>query len=447
MWSRRSRVRVPSLTPKEAPLTRGFSVEGLSAEDRRGSNRAPNLCGAAGELTATGAGIRRVVTYLSVARRRPYGTGSLSVRSSRRAGETWYAQIWLDGRRVKRALGPKRQPGSSDGLTRAQAERKLRQLLDQAKPPPAERLTVEEVGSLLLTHLEILGRKPSTLENYESYLRVHLVPFFGRRPLVGITREQVQRFVTEKIESGRSPKSVMNYVGFLHSIFAFAERRDLATSNPCKLVDKPRVTSGDGRIRFLMPEELDELITVAGEAAHAIAATDRCLYVTAALTGLRQGELLALRWRDLDWDARRIRVRESLVRGELTTPKSRRSSRSVPLPTRIAEELTEHLERSLFRSPEDLVFCHPRLGKALERSRLFRRFKEAAIAAGHPRLRFHDLRHTFGTRMAAAGIPMRTLQEWMGHRDFRTTLIYADYQPNDHEHELIDRALVSSDQK
>lgn len=388
--------------------------------------------------------MRRAVASLDVSRKRPYGSGGLFARTNRRGGETWYAQIWLEGRRVKRALGLKRQPGSSDGLTRAQAERKLRQLLDQAKPPPVERLTVEEAGSLLLTHLETMGRKLSTLENYESYLRVHLAPFFGRRPLDRITREQVQRFVTEKLESGRSPKSVMNYVGFLHSIFAFAERRELATSNPCKLVDKPKMTSGDGRIRFLMPEELEELIAVAAEAGHTIAATDRCLYLTAALTGLRQGELLALRWKDLDWAARRTRVRESLVRGELTTPKSRRSSRSVPLPTRVAEELAEHLERSSFRSPDDLVFCHPRLGKPLERSRLFRRFKEAAVAAGHPRLRFHDLRHTFGTRMAAAGIPMRTLQEWMGHRDFRTTLIYADYQPSEHELELIDRALEPS---
>lgn len=134
-------------------------------------------------------------------------------------------------------------------------------------------------------------------------------------------------------------------------------------------------------------------------------------------------------------------MRESLARGEFTTPKSRRSSRSVPLATRVAEELADHYERSSFRSPDDLVFCHPRLGKPLERSRLFRRFKEAAAAAGHPTLRFHDLRHTFGTRMAAASVPFRTLQEWMGHRDFKTTLIYADYQPSEHEIELVDRAL------
>jgi integrase len=229
----------------------------------------------------------------------------------------------------------------------------------------------------------------------------------------------------------------------LHSIFAYAERRGLVAGNVCKLVDKRKPAVGNGRIRFLSPAELDELLAAAEAPTGAIAATDRVLYLTAAFTGLRQGELLALRWRDVDWHARRIRVRESLVRGEFTTPKSRRGHRAVPLATRVADALAAHRERSAFAGPEDLVFCHPLLGRPRERSRLCKRFKAVAVAAGFPALRFHDLRHTFGTRMAAAGVPLRTLQEWMGHRDFKTTLIYADYQPRDDEAELVDQALES----
>jgi integrase len=78
----------------------------------------------------------------------------------------------------------------------------------------------------------------------------------------------------------------------------------------------------------------------------------------------------------------------------------------------------------------------------MDRSRLLKRFKAAGHRAGLEQVRFHDLRHTFGTRMAAAGVPLRTLQEWMGHRDFKTTLIYADYQPNAHERELVRRAFA-----
>ena len=383
-----------------------------------------------------------VVAAPRVSRRRAYGTGSLHTQPTVRGGETWYGQFRIEGRLVKRALGPKRGPRAPDGLTRTQAERKLRQLIEATRPLPPERLTIEAAGHRLVAHLGELGRKRSTLAAYESCLRVHLVPYFRTRPLHRITREHVEAFVALKIKDGLAPKSVLNYLGILHSILSFAERRGLVAGNVCKLVDKPRAGTADGRIRFLTTDELDQLLATAESAEGTIASTDRVLYLTAALTGLRQGELLALRWRDVDWEARRIRVRESVVRGEFTTPKSRAGLRSVPLASRIAGQLAAHRDGSAFAEPDDLVFAHPVLGRPLERSRLFKRFKAVAVAAGFPELRFHDLRHTFGTRMAGAGVPLRTLQEWMGHRDFKTTLIYADYQPRDDEVELVERALA-----
>lgn len=107
----------------------------------------------------------------------------------------------------------------------------------------------------------------------------------------------------------------------------------------------------------------------------------------------------------------------------------------------MAGELERHFQRSALQGDDDLVFCHPETGSPLDRSRLLKRFKAAAKRAGIREVRFHDLRHTFGTRMAAAGVALRTLQEWMGHRDFKTTLIYADYQPSAGEAELVERAF------
>lgn len=159
------------------------------------------------------------------------------------------------------------------------------------------------------------------------------------------------------------------------------------------------------------------------------------------MTGLRQGELIGLRWRDIDWSSARVRVRRSYVRGEYGTPKSRRSSRSVPLADVVAGELDRHFQTSAYQADDDLVFCHPDTGGPLDRSRVLKRFKAAAARAGLRPMRFHDLRHTFGTRMAAAGVPLRTIQEWMGHRDFKTTLIYADYQPAAEEAALVERAF------
>jgi integrase len=168
---------------------------------------------------------------------------------------------------------------------------------------------------------------------------------------------------------------------------------------------------------------------------------ERRMYLMAAMTGMRQGELLALRWQDIDWPARRVRIRRSFVRGEFGTPKSKRSTRSVPLADRVAGELDRLHQETLYRRDEELVFAHPHTGKPIDRSRLLKRFKAALKRGGVRPVRFHDLRHTFGTRMAAQGVPMRTLQEMMGHRDFKTTLIYADYAPSAREAEWVEAAF------
>jgi integrase len=161
---------------------------------------------------------------------------------------------------------------------------------------------------------------------------------------------------------------------------------------------------------------------------------DRALYLTATMTGLRQGELIALRWRDVDWTAGRVRVRQNYVLGEFGTPKSRRSTRSVPMADSLAVEL-RHLHRaSNWTADDDLVFADPDTGGPLDKAAIRRRYRRALKAANLDEShRFHDLRHTFGTRMAGAGTPMRTLQEWMGHRDIETTQRYADYAPSPHE--------------
>ena len=87
-------------------------------------------------------------------------------------------------------------------------------------------------------------------------------------------------------------------------------------------------------------------------------------------------------------------------------------------------------ERLSFTDDDDLVFGHPVTGEPLDRSKVRKRFQHACRRAGVRVVRFHDLRHTFGTRIAASGeVSLRTLQEWMGHRDPKTTMIYADYQP------------------
>lgn len=335
--------------------------------------------------------------------RRSYGSGSLFVRTDSAGVETWYGRWYSGGRQLQRRIGPKRKRGSRDGLTRVQAERELGRRIELEGPAVRSRLTVEALGRRYLVHLE------------------H------------------ERYLAAKKEEGLATKTITNQLVLLHGLFGFALKREWIAVNPVAAVDRPRAPSADPDIRFLDLEELEALLReVPG---NHFGPTDRALYLTAAMTGLRQGELVALRWEDVDWRAGRIRVRRNYTRQRFGTPKSRRSSRSVPMSERVSAELRRHFERSAFQADEDLVFCHPHTGGPLDSSRMRKRFKVTLSSAGVRQVRFHDLRHTFGTLCASAGVPLRTLQEWLGHRDFTTTLIYADYAPSPHESELVERAF------
>jgi integrase len=164
------------------------------------------------------------------------------------------------------------------------------------------------------------------------------------------------------------------------------------------------------------------------------------------MTGLRQSELLGLRWRDIDWVAQRIRVRNTFVRGEHSSAgKSDLStSRSVPMADRVARALEAWSRRTAHGADDDLVFAHPEAGNPLDRSKVTKRFKAACRDAGLRPVRFHDLRHTFGTRLAASGESMRTIQEFLGHADSKTTQIYTHYAPSEREVEMINRAFAPS---
>lgn len=253
------------------------------------------------------------------------------------------------------------------------------------------------------------------------------------------------------LEEGRKPgstgkprplsvKSVRNYMIHLSALFNLAERMGWVTSIPCRRVDLPAAEPISEDIRFLEPHEVTALADNArpGPYQH----IDRALYLTAAMTGLRQGELVALRWRDVDWTAGRIRVRQNHVLGEFGTPKSRRSTRFVPMADVVAAELDRLSTATRHPGDDDLVFGHPLDRTPISKPEILKRYRKALKAARlDEALTFHCLRHTFGTRMAAAGVPMRTLQEWLGHRDVQTTQIYADYAPSAHEAAMVATAF------
>jgi integrase len=357
-------------------------------------------------------------------------------RVDRRRGPQWYAKYRLpDGRQVQRHIGPAwtgRGRPPAGWFTRRGAEGWLRDVLDQARRgtlPGQVRtgVTFADAAAEWLRYIEHdRERKPSTVAGYRALVRSQLLPAFGDEPIESITTPMIERWLAgvERSSSTRTKSLVL-----MHGIFQRARRLYGLRINPAADVDKPSARrSGD--IEVFSPEEVTALVRAAASEQ------DAAIYLTAAFTGLRRGELLALRWRDVDFAGQVVRVRASYAEGQLTTPKSGKV-RSVPMAPVVATALAALGQRTLWTGDDDLVFVGP-AGTFLDGRALRRRYITAVKRAGLRPLRFHDLRHTFGTRMIAKA-DIRRVQEWMGHADVQTTMKYLHYVPR-----VEDAALVAA---
>jgi integrase len=256
-------------------------------------------------------------------------------------------------------------------LTRTQAEAEMRRLMTEVRPAQrttGDALTITDLGARYIAHIERQGRKLSTVVAVRSVTRIWLVPFFGERDMRRVRSEDVRDLV-RLMESGSRPgprakgdrrfgrpvaaKTLRNYIGTLSALLTFAERQGWVSSNVARRVDLPRAVPNED-IRFLEAIEVQALADAVLAGPHQ--AIDRALYLTAAMTGLRQGELVALRWRDVDWPAGRIRVRQNYVLGEFGTPKSKRSTRSVPMADVVGAGLDRLYLAAGQPTDDDLVF-------------------------------------------------------------------------------------------
>ena len=383
----------------------------------------------------------------------------------REGGPVFYGK-WRDstGRQVKRKLGPawtgnrRRAPkGSLDerGAIVALAAAIEAHEATLAKPRVDRTVTFADAAAAWLHHLEhVEGAKPSTLADYRYMLTpvdalprkrgrrpaARIMRAFGSRPLAAITASDVARFLrTLDAEPGVTPRTVNKHRQLLCSVFNHAMRDDTfkLPANPAAATDKRR--EPDTRpIDFYEPEEVLALARAARAGAHrdpsrpavSVEETDErrradeqdaALFIVAAFTGLRMGELLALRWRHVDFAAAKLLVEGSWSAGRLTTPKSRKW-RAVPLADQPAAVLAQLSERDRFTGRDDLVFANP-VGGYLDGSALRRRFRRAQKAAGLRPLRFHDLRHSFGSLVIREFDPV-SVKDFMGHAKITTTERY-----------------------
>ena len=284
--------------------------------------------------------------------------------------------------------------------------------------------TFSEFAARFLTAKEG-GIKLSTLDDYQQVIHNHLNPFFGRMRLSGITPLKVQGFLAWEGERGISPATTGKAFRVLKVILRQALAWELIGRDPTSGVRGPRQERKE--MDFLTPEETTALLEAAeGETRDIIA--------VAALAGLRQGEIFALRWGDIDLEASSIQVVRAYRNGRFTEPKTAASRRAVPISGHLERILRARYEAAGAPRPEDLVFPS-QAGGPLDRANFITRsFEPALAAAGLRRIRFHDLRHTYASLAISAGMDPKGLQRAMGHSSIMVTMdTYAHLFPGAHE--------------
>jgi integrase len=361
-------------------------------------------------------------------------------------GDVWYAKYRLpDGRQLQRKIGPawtERGRPAPGYYSKRSAEAWLSQLLGEARRgelPGMVRTgaTFADAVSEYMRWLEHdRQRKPSTLRDYQSIIRAHLLPAFGHERLEDITSEGVERWSASLAASGRmNNRTRLKILTVLHGVMQRAKRVWKLPRNPIADVEKP-VQRRSTEIAVFSPEDVMALVRAADSEQ------DAAIYLTAAFTGLRRGELVALRWRDVDFARRHIRVTASYTERALSTPKSGRA-RSVPLAPPVAEALARLSGHGEHTGDDDLVFPGT-AGWFLDASALYRRYKAALKRANLRSLRFHDLRHTFGTQVIGnPEVSILQLKEWMGHDDIDTTMKYLHFAPRASDADLIADAFAA----
>jgi integrase len=325
---------------------------------------------------------------------------------------------------------------SFSGKTRKEVQEKMAKTqvdLQAGNFTAPTKTTVGEWIDIWLHEYKRPDLRPTTWDSYAYLVRVHLKPAIGHIPLKALRPEMVQRLYNEKRAEGLSSRTVRYIHAVLHGALKQAVRNNLLARNVTEATTRPKEEKKE--IRPLSQEEARQFLSVV-EGDRLSAA-----FLLALGTGLRLGELLALRWDDLDLKAGTLTVRRGLCRvydqedGERKTrlvfqePKSARSRRTIPMPSNILAALKKHKirqneERLLVGAAygdQGLVFCTP-IGTPIDPRNMARHFDGCLRKAGLPHVRFHDLRHTFATLMLELGQSPKTVQEILGHSTISITL-------------------------
>jgi integrase len=354
--------------------------------------------------------------------RRGHGEGSIYKRTDGR----WTAAVdlgWREGKRARKSLYGTTRKEVADKLAKALRE------LQQGIVPADERITV---GAWITQHLDDLearnAARHGTLKRYRGILKNYIDPAIGRRRIAQLQPQHIQAYQSELLRKGMSSSTITLHRSLLSGALNEAVSFGLIPRNVVRLV-KPPKDEGEAKGKALPAEHARALIVASSIDPLAV------FYLLLLTAGLRRGEALGLSWADVDLPMNgdagpgilNIRRQMQWPDGEptLVPLKSKRSMRTIPIPSRTVQALADRRARqhsALGRpvKPTDLVITTPD-GRPMHRNTIVKQFHATLQAAHLPHYRPHDLRHTYGSLLMSQGVPLKTISDLMGHASIEVT--------------------------
>lgn len=352
-------------------------------------------------------------------RKRANGEGSLY---QTKAGK-WIGALTVgytpDGKQVRQTVS---------GDTRKEVREKLDALIrqrDNGLPVRLEKQTVKQFLERWLEDIIKQRDKPRTYDSYRGQISKHIYPAVGHLPLGKLTPQHLQAIIRTMKDANLTPRTIVYTMRILRQALDQAMKWNLLPRNVARLVETPRDDKPE-RPAITLEQAHTTLRAVRGDRLEA-------MYYLALYLGMRQGELLGLRWQDVDLKAGTIRVTQQLVKADggrpvFDQPKTKRSRRTLPLIPILIDQLRAHRVRQLEERLQagatwtdyDLVFPTDR-GTAIYAQALQYAWRRLQQTAGLTPIRFHDLRHACATLLAAEGVPARVVMEILGHANIQTT--------------------------
>ena len=351
--------------------------------------------------------------------RRRYQKGSIRKRGKR--DPVWELQWWEDYIKADGKIGRRRQSVTL-GVVSEITLREARKLADEQVRPINQGTLVPQSTMKFCDFVEkyfdplfFPTLKVSTRTRYRQTLNTHLLPAFGKFRLCDIGTIDLQRFVLQKIESGLGWESANHFRNLMSKVFEMARTWNFySASNPVRGVSLPE--KKPVREKYVLnADQILHLLALLKDPVHT-------MVLLGILTGMRVGEILGLRRKDVDFRSGQIRIEQACYRGLLGSPKTKGSRRTLPLPRALVASMIRIYEHAPRTGEDDLVFQTRNGTPFNDTNLLHRHLKPAGWEIGMPSLSWHTLRRTHATLLQTAGASLRDTQAQLGHSRMSTTL-------------------------